>query len=233
MNQSRLMKLLIILIVVMLAFSGWSSYKILTLKPGEKTTTTAGIEVVKPVNSVVDAQITDDGNLIVIYADGTSKDAGYVVGFKGDKGDDGQGLPPTQAQVALAVQEYCSSGVCDGKNPTPSQVASAVSSYCSENNCRGENGSDGSDGQNATPEQIMVAVANYCSDGRCRGEKGDRGVQGIAGENGIPVVMSCVIRDDGEYVAWKYENQADSLYKNLYEIPVLSQTDSCVDLRSA
>lgn len=227
-RQGRLLKFFSVLVILSLFFSGFSVYRMLTLQPGEKTITTAGITVEKPINSVVDAKIDDKGILRITYQDGTSREVGYVLGFNGEQGE--QGPPPTQAQISLAVANYCSDGRCDAKNPSAEQVATAVSNYCSINNgCRGSNGSDGSSGQNATPEQIMTAVTNYCSDGRCKGDTG------ATGATGRTTVMSCVIRTttgvNTQYVAWKYTDEEDVAYRDLYKLPVWSEGSSCVDLR--
>lgn len=235
-RQGRIIKILIVVVGLSLIFSGFSVYRMLTLQPGEKTVTTAGITVEKPVNSVVDAKIDDKGILRISYQDGSTREVGYVLGFNGEQGE--QGPPPTQAQIALAVANYCGDGRCDAKNPTAEQVATAVSNYCSINNgCRGANGNDGSNGQNgqnATPEQIMTAVTNYCSDGRCKGETG---ATGATGANGRTTVMSCVIRTTNslptQYVAWKYTDENDSAYRDLYKLPTWSEGSSCVDLRGA
>ena len=46
--------------------------------------------------------------------------------------------------------------------------------------------------------------------------------------------MSCVTRTlnsaSVNYIAWRYEDEADSLYRNLYRLPAWAQAEGCVDL---
>ena len=243
-SERRAYFLLEALVILALLFSGYSAYKAMTLKPGEQATISGGTTVSKPSNNIADVSITDDGYLLLKYEDGTQRQAGYIL-QKGEKGDDGQCIGPTDAQVAAAVASYCTTnGRCDPKSPSAAQVALAVSEYCStRGECQGPDGNDGNDGatgatgpagQNATPEQIMSAVQQYCSDGRCRGPQGETG---IAGANGKDPVMNCVIRQTNglqtQYVAWKYSTEANSAYRDLYQLPVWAQGSDCVDLTGA
>jgi len=241
-TEKRIIIALAFLLMLSFLFSAFTLYKSLNLKPGQEVVAPGGITVAKPSNNIVDATLDSDGILTVKYEDGTQKQVGYVIGPRGAQGE--QGIPPTQAQVAAAVLDYCTTNNrCDGQSPTAAQVATAVSNYClANNNCKGDtgptgaagqngtNGTNGADGQNATTEQIMAAVANYCSDGRCKGAQGE---QGIPGTDGRDPVMSCVQRDNGDFVAWKYSTEANTAYRDIYSIPPLGQGQNCIDLRSA
>jgi len=231
-TEKRILIGLSFLILLAFLFRSFTLFKSLNLQPGEEVIAPGGITVIKPSNNIVDATLDNSGILTVKYEDGTTKQVGYVTGPRGDRGEAGEGLPPTQAQIAAAVLDYCTTNNrCDAKEPTPSQVATAVSNYCAANNqCKGDkgdtgtagangsNGTNGADGQSPTTEQIMAAVADYCStNNNCKGEQG---VQGVPGNN-------------GQFVAWKYATEALSAYRDLYEIPVLAQGQNCVDLRGA
>lgn len=236
-TEKRILVTLGILIILAFGFSLFTAIRSFTLSPGEQVVTSGGITVTKPTNNITDAKLRDDGILIVQYEDGTTREVGYIVG---PRGESGQSIAPSEAQIAAAVVAYCTTNNrCDAKAPSAEQVATAVSNYCSgRNNCVGATGSTGAtgatgaDGQNATTEQVMAAVQQYCANGRCTGPQG---VQGVAGTNGQDPVMSCVIRQasggiNRQYVAWKYSTEADSLYRNLYLLPTWAQGENCIDL---
>ena len=243
-TEKRIMVLLAIFVMLAFAVSIFSAFRAFNLSPGEQVIIPGGAVVAKPTNNIADVSISSDGFLILKYEDGTERQAGYIL-QKGERGDDGQGLGPTDAQVAAAVAAYCTTdGRCDPKSPSATQVALAVSEYCSSRGeCKGPSGNDGGtgatgatgnngvDGQNATPEQIMAAVQQYCSNNNCQGPKGDAG---SIGPDGQSPVMNCVIRDesgvDRQYVAWKYSTEADTEYRDLYLLPVWAQGSDCVDL---
>ena len=235
-TEKRVLIIAGIMIVLAFAFSTYTAYRTFTLKPGQQVVTSGGITVAKPTNGIVDATLRDDGYLVVKFEDGTTKTIGYVVGKQGEKGDS---VSQSQAQIAVAVTQYCSdNNRCDAKSPSPEQVAAAVTSYCSaRNDCTGQTGAagtNGTNGQNATAEQVMAAVQTYCSDGRCTGPKGDQGVSGTNGIDGKDPVISCVVRPINnttrQYVAWKYSTDPDSSYKNLYLLPTWAQGQDCIDL---
>ena len=200
-----------ILILLGFIFSTITAVRTFTLKPGEETVISGGTTVKKPTNNIVDASLTDDGYLLVKYEDGTTKQVGYILGEKGDKGDS---IPPTQAQIAIAVTNYCQeNNRCDAKAPTPEQVAAAVTNYCStRNGCAGPAGQNGADGQNVTDAQVMAAVSQYCSSSetKCKGPTGATGATGAKGDKGDTgdsVIMACVSERDSLgvsrfYVAW-------------------------------
>lgn len=223
-RQPRIVYILAVLMTLALIFVGYTSYRVVTLQPGEQQVTPAGT-IAKPSNNVKDATISENGSLVLTYEDGTTRTVGNVTGATGAVGP-----APTQAEIAVAVANYCGSGRCDAKNPSAEQVAAAVFNYCSVNGgCRGEAGQNGRD---VTTEQIMAAVSQYCADGRCTGPAGPVGATGAAGSDGRSSVLSCVIRDDAQYVAWKYDTEANSAYRDLYQLPPLAQGSNCVDLRS-
>lgn len=161
-------------------------------------------------------------------------------GPKGDKGDQ-----PSAEDVRQAVADYCAaSGLCEGKAPSASIVYAAVTRYCTENTCRGEsgangtngnNGKDGRDGKDApaiTNTQIQEQVAAYCAEFGCDGPAGENGLPGI---NGRTPVISCVIRSGSigpdYYVAWKYTDEPNSEYRDIYQVPPMSSCSNPVDLR--
>lgn len=232
-RQPKIVYILSVLMLLALIFVGYTSYRVITLQPGEQQVTPAGT-IAKPSNNVKDAIITDDGKLLLTYEDGTQRTVGDVSGVQGLQGEAGPG--PSQAEIAIAVANYCGGGRCDAKAPTADQVATAVYNYCSSrNDCKGatgDAGATGADGANATNEQIMAAVQQYCSSGRCTGPQG---AQGVAGADGKSTVMSCVIRETNslptQYVAWKYETEPNSAYRDLYKLPAWAQGSDCVDLR--
>lgn len=156
-----------------------------------------------------------------------------VRGPKGDKGDS-----PTPAEVRQAVADYCAdSGICAGEAPTPAVVYAAVSRYCLEVGCRGEAGIDGArgqDGKNADPvtdAQIYAQVVTYCAANECRGEAGAPGADGTPGVDGRNPLIACVIRPSGRFIAWKYADEDNTAYRNLYELPPLTDCQNPVDLR--
>jgi hypothetical protein len=226
-TEKRIMVVLGILIILAFAFSVITAVRTFNLEPGQEIRTSGGIVVAKPSNNIVDATLRDDGYLVVQFEDGTSKEVGYILG---KDGSDGQAISPTQAQIALAVTEYCTStGKCDAREPSPEQVAIAISNYCvAHSQCLG---AAGVNGQNATTEQIMAAVTEYCSDGRCQGPQGAQGITGISGKD---PVINCVVREedglDVEYIAWKYSSDDNTTYQNLYKLPTGTTGNNCIDL---
>lgn len=217
-------------------FSAFTAYRSLNLSPGEEVVTSGGITVAKPTNNIKDARLNDKGFLVVEYEDGTTREVGYIIG---PRGESGSSVAPTEAQIAAAVLDYCTTnGRCNPRSPSAEQVAIAVSDYCSTRNAcagpTGATGNTGSQGQNATSEQVMLAVQNYCADGRCTGPSGPAGIAGTNGTNGQDPVLSCVIREvngiDRQYVAWRYSSEPNSAYKDLYILPVWAQGSDCVDL---
>lgn len=222
-RQPKIVYILAILLLLSLLFVGYTSWRIVTQKPGESTVTSGGITVAKPSNNVKDATIDTNGDLVLKYEDGTERRVGNILGATGSTGP-----APTQPEIALAVVNYCAEGRCDAKNPSTEQVAAAVYSYCSAGACKGERGADGS---SATTEQVMAAVSQYCLDGRCTGPQG---VQGVSGSNGLNPVMSCVSRTTNrqptQYVAWKYQTEENTAYRDLYKLPTWVQGTDCVAL---
>lgn len=184
---------------------------------------TTSIAVSKPAGprEVRDITTNDDGNLLITYTDGSTQNAGRVVG---NNGQDGVGQVPSQAQLSAALLEYCSNSRCDAKSPTQDQIFSAITAYCQGGVCKG------SDAIPVTVEQILNAVNSYCSDGRCRGTIGPTGAQG---EN---TIMACVIRTvndvKGNYVSWKYASEPDAAYRDLYKLATWAECSSPIDLRT-
>lgn len=98
----------------------------------------------------------------------------------------------------------------------------------------GLKGNDGVDGQDGLSIQ---------------GERGARGAQGLQGLPGVPgavgatgsagadgrtPTIGCVVRTVNNlpvnYIAWKYTNEADSTYRNLYRVPNWAQPEDCVNV---
>lgn len=223
-RQPKIVYILAVLMTLALIFVGYTSYKVITLEPGQQQVTPAGT-IAKPSNNVKDATISQDGSLVLTYEDGTTRIVGNVTGVAGEVGP-----APSQAEIAVAVANYCGNGRCDAKSPSSEQVAAAVFTYCNANGgCRGADGASGANGRDVTAEQVMAAVTQYCSDGRCTGPAGP---VGATGDDGRTSVLSCVQRDDAQYVAWKYDGEANNTYRDLYRLPPLAQGSDCVDLRS-
>lgn len=158
-------------------------------------------------------------------------------GIKGEKGD--QGPPPTADQVKQAVYQYCAeTGVCDGHQPSLAAVFAAVTQYCDAGSCKGD---DGANGRDATPAQIQSAVSSYCANGNCKGEAGDDGAVGAtgatgpAGSSGRSPVLACVIRTVNNtmtrFTAWKYTDEPDQSYRDLYKLPTWAECNAPIDLR--
>lgn len=100
-------------------------------------------------------------------------------GPAGDVGDQGPG--PSNAQVALAVANFCSGNNCDGPGPSATQVAQAVTLFCNANGeCRGPEGAPGAPGQNATgaPGPSGVPGADATGAPGAPGAAGPDGPQG-------------------------------------------------------
>lgn len=117
-----------------------------------------------------------------------------VTGAQGANGSTGPG--PSDAQVAAAVESYCSSHLCSTP-PSSSDVASAVAAYCAaHSSCQGATGAKGDAGQNASTDQIAAAVQNYCSaNNGCQGPTGPQGDPGPGGATG-PEIPSFTFTDE-------------------------------------
>ncbi len=164
-------------------------------------------------------------------------------GPKGDKGD-----RPSPQEVRQAVADYCAqSGLCEGKAPSASVVYAAVTRYCAENRCQGEagvagkdgtSGAAGRDGRDAAPvtdAQIQQQVTAYCAEFGCTGPAGADGEDGLPGESGRTPVIACVLRSGGlvdtQYVAWRYEDEPVTAFRDIYQVPTLAPCSEPVDLR--
>jgi len=194
---------------------------------GNKSTVTTSIAVPRADSSrgVKDIVTNANGDLIITYSDGTTQNAGHVVGVDGE---DGQ--LPTRAQISAALLEYCANGQCDAKLPTQQQILDSITSYCLNGVCKGTNGVDA---EPVTTDQILLAVNAYCTNGRCVGPAGATGATGSQGET---TVMSCVTRPlnnlTANYVAWRYTSEPDTSYRNLYKLPAWASCENPVVLSS-
>lgn len=194
---------------------------------GRQVTTSIAAPTATP-REIDSTTIDSSGNLIITYSDGSVSNVGRVVG------ESGEGLYPTQEQLDDAVLRYCADGRCDADNPTQTQVLQAVATYCSNGTCRGK---DGQRGPAPTAEQLQAAVTAYCSNGQCRGATGLQGPAGATGAQGAPgrtPQMACVQRTTNNtptrYVAWKYTDEPNSAYRDLYQLPPWAQCTNPVDL---
>lgn len=116
-----------------------------------------------------------------------------IITREGEQGK--QGRPPTDAEIALAVANYCSGRVCA---PSEAEIAASLRAYCdARNDCLGERGRngkngqdgtdgvDGEDGRPPTQTEIDAGIARYCAErNECRGQKGDPGTDGQDGTDG-------------------------------------------------
>ena len=219
-RQDKLLKILSLMMVLSLTFSGYTLFKSLTLRPGQSVTISGGAKVEKPVTSITNAQVDKNGDLVVYYSSGESRNVGQVLGSDGK-----DGRTPSNSEIQVAVKAYCSTNKCS-ESPTSAQVMSAVASYCADNKCKG------TDGKNASDDQVAVAVAKYCASGKCKGDTGEAGVDGANGTNGVngqngadgkSPILNCVnIKDNSgnqtSWVAWKYDGEDNSAYRRMYKI---------------
>lgn len=219
-QRDKLLKILSLMMVLSLVFSGYTLFKSLTLKPGQSVTISGGAKVEKPVTSVTNAQVDKDGNLVVYYSDGEPRNVGQVLGSSGK-----DGRTPSSSEIQVAVKVYCSTNKCS-ESPTSAQVMAAVSSYCADNKCKG------TEGKSASDDQVALAVAKYCASGKCKGDTGAAGVDGANGTNGVngqngadgkSPILNCVnIKDNSgnqtSWVAWKYDGEDNSAYRRMYKI---------------
>lgn len=176
-------------------------------------------------------------NVVTPIAGQPGKSAYEVAVDNGFKGSEAEWLaslvglsarPVSTNDVEDAVRRYCADGRCNGSGPSSEQVISAVSRYCADGQCKG------TDGRHAAPvseQQIYAAVAAYCADGRSVGAKGET-ITGPSGTNGRTPLISCVTRtvnnSSVHYIAWKYDDEADVSYRDLYKLPAWAEASNCI-----
>lgn len=228
-QRDKLLKILSLMMVLSLAFSGYTLFKSLTLQPGQSVTISGGTKVEKPVTSIANAQVDKNGDLVVYYSSGESRNVGQVLGSNGR-----DGKTPSSSEIQVAVKAYCSTNRCS-ESPTSAQVMSAVASYCDSSKCKG------ADGKSASDDQVALAVAKYCASGKCKGDTGAAGVDGVNGANGVngqngadgkSPTLNCVnIKDNSgnqtSWVAWKYDGEDNSAYRRMYKI---AGDSSCINI---
>lgn len=219
-QHDKLLKILSLMMVLSLVFSGYTLFKSLTLKPGQSVTISGGAKVEKPVTSITNARVDKNGDLVVYYSSGESRNVGQVLGSNGS-----DGRTPSNSEIQVAVKAYCSTNKCS-ESPTSAQVMTAVASYCDSSKCKG------TDGKSASDDQVAVAVAKYCASGKCKGDTGAAGVDGANGTNGVngqngadgkSPMLNCVnIKDNSgnqtSWVAWRYDGEDNSAYRRIYKI---------------
>lgn len=108
------------------------------------------------------------------------------------------------------------------------------------NSIRGERGEKGEKGDTGAQGVAGPAGADGVSIKGDKGEtgavgaKGEQGIQGVPGASGRTPVIGCVIRTVNNvpvnYIAWKYSDEADSAYRNLYRVPSWAQAEGCVEV---
>lgn len=228
-QRDKLLKVLSLMMVLSLAFSGYTLFKSLTLQPGQSVTISGGAKVEKPVTSITNAQVDKNGDLVVYYSSGESRNVGQVLGSNGK-----DGRTPSNSEIQVAVKAYCSTNKCS-ESPTSAQVMTAVASYCDSSKCKG------TDGKSASDDQVALAVAKYCASGKCKGDTGAAGADGANGTNGIngqngadgkSPILNCVnIKDNSgnqtSWVAWKYDGEDNSAYRRMYKI---AGDSSCINI---
>lgn len=219
-QRDKLLKILSLMMVLSLAFSGYTLFKSLTLQPGQSVTISGGTKVEKPATSITNAQVDKNGDLVVYYSSGESRNVGQVLGSSGK-----DGRPPSNSEIQVAVKAYCSTNKCS-ESPTSAQAMTAVASYCDGSKCKG------TDGKSASDDQVALAVAKYCASGKCKGDTGEAGANGTNGINGTngtdgvngkSPILNCVnIKDNSgnqtSWVAWKYDGEDNSTYRRMYKI---------------
>lgn len=219
-QRDKLLKILSLMMVLSLTFSGYTLFKSLTLQPGQSVTISGGTKVEKPVTSITNAQVDKNGDLVVYYSSGESRNVGQVLGSNGK-----DGKTPSSSEIQVAVKAYCSTNKCS-ESPTSAQAMSAVASYCADNKCKG------TDGKSVSDDQVALAVAKYCASGKCKGDTGEAGANGTNGINGTngtdgvngkSPILNCVnIKDNSgnqtSWVAWKYDGEDNSTYRRMYKI---------------
>lgn len=228
-QRDKLLKILSLMMVLSLVFSSYTLFKSLTLKPGQSVTISGGTKVEKPVTSITNAQVDNNGDLVVYYSSGESRNVGQVLGSNGrDR------RTPSNDEIQVAVKAYCLTNKCS-ESPTSAQAMSAVASYCDGSKCKG------ADGKSASDDQVAVAVAKYCASGKCKGDTGAAGVDGVNGTNGVngqngadgkSPILNCVnIKDNSgnqtSWVAWKYDGEDNSTYRRMYKI---NGDSSCINI---
>lgn len=228
-QRDKLLKILSLMMVLSLVFSGYTLFKSLTLKPGQSVTISGGTKVEKPVTSITNAQVDENGDLVVYYSSGESRNVGQVLGPNGK-----DGRAPSNSEIQVAVKAYCSTNKCS-ESPTSAQVMTAVASYCDNSKCKG------TDGKSASDDQVALAVAKYCASGKCKGDAGAAGANGTDGINGTngtdgvngkSPILNCVnIKDNSgnqtSWVAWKYDGEDNSAYRRMYKI---AGDSSCINI---
>lgn len=116
-------------------------------------------------SQIAETQITDDGHLVITYADGTTKDIGAVKGDRGDPGEPGQ-------QGIQGVPGY-----------TPVKGVDYFDGVDGRDGVDGKDGQNGRDGINGLNGYTPVKGVDYF-DG-AKGDKGDPGTPGYTPIKGV------------------------------------------------
>ncbi|HUH58138.1 MAG TPA: hypothetical protein VL020_06455, partial [Pseudomonadales bacterium] len=103
-----------------IVLTGVAMYLNLKHQQVDPITTSIAVPAPKAPREVKSIITNNNGELIITYTDGSTQNAGRVVGQAGKDGD-----VPSQAQLAAALLEYCAGGACDAKQPTQEQILAA------------------------------------------------------------------------------------------------------------
>lgn len=130
----------------------------------------------------------------------------------------------------------------DGKEPvTIASPFTPVNGRDGANGINGRNGVDGTDGQDgAKGDTGLQGIQGLTGLQGLKGDTGAAGVPGTPGVNGTDgrtPELACVIRWDVNlptvtryFLAWKYQQEPNTAYKDLYKLPAWAECMSPVDL---
>lgn len=119
----------------------------------------------------------------------------------------------------------------DGRDGEPGRDGIDGESVQGEPGANGQNGANGQDGLSIQGERGETGAQGLPG---VPGTPGAVGQPGSAGADGKTPVLGCVVRTVNNlpvnYIAWKYTNEADSTYRNLYRVPNWAQPEGCINV---
>lgn len=99
---------------------------------------------------------------------------------------------------------------------------------------RGEPGPQGPAGRDGNDGASIQGDKGDRGDAGPIGPRGEAGPVGAPGASGRTPVIGCVIRTVNSlpvnYIAWKYADEADGAYRDLYRVPTWAQAEGCVEV---
>lgn len=131
---------------------------------------------------------------------------------QGEQGDPGR--PPTQAEIDLSVEAYCSvRNDCagpPGDTPAPARDGQPGKDGVSVRGEKGDKGDSGDPGRPPSADEVLAAVSAFCGQATapCKGPAGDAGAPGTQGAGGRGIT-SVVCQDDGTWLV-TYTDQTTS-----------------------